>query len=151
VLSGVVGHGLGGDAHRAQLGGDEELDALGVERAAVLLAHPPGDLLHAAVPVEVRRDDEEQARHVQHLLVGSHDEVVRLGEPRALVLAEQRDARRERGRQECGVGHRRRVLRAGVEVASRFGYAWGSGVGAHHASGGRAISRTARPPPWCVR
>jgi len=23
--------------------------------------------------------------------------------------------------------------------------------GAHHASGGRAISRTARPPPWCVR
>ena len=79
-----------------------------------------GDLLHAAAPVEVRRDDEEQARHVQHLLVGAHDEVVRLGEPGALVLAEQRDARRERGRQECGVGHRRRVLRAGVEVASRL-------------------------------
>ena len=120
VLTGVVGHGLGRDAHRAQLGGDEELDALGVEGAAVLLAHPPGDLLHAAAAVEVRRDDEQQARHVQHLLVGSHDEVVRLGEPRALVLAEQRDARRERGRQERGVGHRRRVLRAGVELALRW-------------------------------
>ena len=108
----VFDGGLGGDSHGPQLRRDEEPYSVGVERPPVLVADAGGDLLQAAVAVEVRRDDEEQARHVQHLLVGPHDQVVRLGEPGALVLAEERDPRRKGRRHESGVGHRRRVLRA---------------------------------------
>src|SRR5690348_14883690 len=43
---------------------------------------------------------------MEDLLVGADDEVVRLGEPGALVLPEQGDARGEGGRHEGGTGHR---------------------------------------------
>ncbi len=108
----VVGDG---DAERGELLLDQVGDVLLTDLASEEAADAVGDRLGVAPAVDGARDQVEQPGELHHLAVPPPGDVLGLGEPRALVLAVQLQARaqpghrEDRGRRRIGRG---RVLRA---------------------------------------
>ena len=121
--------GLRGDdqAERLEAGGDQVLDALGRQRAAVRRAHRVGDLLRGARRVGVDDDQVEELGELDHLVVDPPDQVGRVTQTRPLDRPQELQAHgsspsRPGGSRWDGAV----VVSCGLGGVHRSGVLWGS-------------------------
>jgi hypothetical protein len=91
----LLAFAYGDHAERLELLLDEHLHHLAVEAALEALGDPLADLVVASLPVDLLRDEVEELRHLHHLAVRAARDERGVLEPRACVLADQLDTRRE--------------------------------------------------------